>query len=64
MKPRDKAIDELKGGGYSFKRHGSKHDVYYNAEVGCIICLKRHDFDEDDLRYIKKEIKQNERRRG
>ena len=64
MKARDRAIAELNAGNYSFKRHGANHDIYYNPELGCMISLKRHDFDEDDLRYIKKEIKQNEQRRG
>ena len=64
MKPRDQAIAELKNSKYVFQRHGSKHDVYYNAEQGSMITLKRHDFDEDDLRYIRKEINQNKRRRG
>ena len=64
MKPREQAIAELKAENYDFKRHGSRHDIYYNAELGSMISLKRHDFDEDDLRYIKKEIKQNKRRRG
>ena len=58
MIPRKKAIKELKKNGYVFKRSGSNHDIYYNPELKCIIPLKRHDFDEDDLRYIVKEIKQ------
>ena len=64
MKPRDQAIAELNSGNYFFQRHGSNHDVYFNAEQGSMITLKRHNFDEDDLRYIRKEIKQNKRRRG
>lgn len=66
MKPRDQAISELNAEGYDFKRHGSKHDIYFNAESGSMISLKRHDFDESDLRYIRKEVKQNKnkRRRG
>ena len=64
MKPRNKAIQDLNEGGYAFKRSGANHDIYYNAEIGSIIPLKRHDFDEDDLRYIQKEIKQNKRGRG
>lgn len=59
MIPRKKAIKALKDGGYIFKRSGGNHDIYYNSKTGCIIPLKRHDFDEDDLRYILKEIKQN-----
>lgn len=62
MKPRDKAIVELNNGGYDFKRHGANHDIYYCPRTGCIIPLKRHDFDESDLRYIVSEIKKNERR--
>lgn len=64
MKPRAKAVEELEANGYSFKRHGQRHDIYYNAKVGCIIPLKRHDFDESDLRYIQNEIKKNNRDRG
>ena len=64
MKPRNKAIEDLNESGYIFKRNGGNHDIYYNAELGCMIPLKRHDFDEDDLRYIQKEIKQNRRGRG
>ena len=61
MTPHTKAIKELKSNGYELKRNGSNHDIYYNEKLGCMIPLKRHDFDEDDLRYIKKEIKQNSR---
>lgn len=64
MHPRKQAINDLTDEGYTFKRSGGNHDIYYNEELGCIIPLKRHDFDEDDLRYIRKEIKQNERKRG
>ena len=59
MKPRDQAISELENNGYAFKRHGANHDIYFNRILGRMISLKRHDFDESDLRYIKKEIKQN-----
>lgn len=64
MKPRNKAIQDLNNGGYTFKRAGGNHDIYYNPQLGCIIPLKRHDFDEDDLKYIQKEIKHNQRDRG
>lgn len=63
MKPRDKAIEELKTAGFEFKRHGANHDIYFNSKIGCLIPLKRHDFDESDLRYIKKEIKKCESER-
>ena len=60
MKPRKKAIELLNKSGYHFKRRGSNHDIYYNDRVGSLIPLKRHDFDEDDLLYIQKEIKHND----
>ena len=61
MKPRDEAIKDLNEAGYEFDRHGANHDLYKNKKTGKKIPLKRHDFDESDRRYIKKEIKQNER---
>lgn len=64
MKPRDKAINELKQNGYYLKRNGANHDIFYNEQTKCIIPLKRHDFDESDLRYIQKEIKHNLRQLG
>ena len=64
MKPRNKAVEDLNASGYTLKRKGANHDIYYNATIGCIIPLKRHDFDEDDLRYIQKEIRQNKMNRG
>lgn len=64
MKPRDKAITELNENGYYLKRNGANHDIYFNDQTKSIIPLKRHDFDENDLRYIQKEIKQNQRKKG
>lgn len=58
MTPLKKAIRELKENGYILARHGSNHDVYINKELRSMITLKRHDFDETDLRYIRKEIAQ------
>ena len=62
MKPRDKAIQELNANGYFFKRNGANHDIYYNDKTKSMIPLKRHDFDEDDLRYIVQEIKSGKKR--
>lgn len=64
MKPRAKAAAELEASHYILKCRGTNHDIYYNADLGCIIPLKRHDFDESDLRYILSEIKHNQRERG
>ena len=57
MTQRDIAIRDLNAAGYELERHGSKHDLFYNAELGTSITLKRGKFDEGDLRYIRKEIK-------
>ena len=55
MTPRKQAIRDLEANGYEFRRSGGNHDIYYCKETGTIIPLKRHDFDESDLRYIRKE---------
>ncbi|MCM1439152.1 MAG: type II toxin-antitoxin system HicA family toxin [Roseburia sp.] len=57
MNPRREAISQLEDGGYVFARHGANHDIYFNPETKITIPVKRHDFDEDDLRYILKEAK-------
>ena len=59
MTPRNQAIKDLEESGYQFKRHGARHDLYENPVNKHSIPLKRHDFDENDLRYIRKEIKQS-----
>ncbi len=56
MNIRKQAILYLKQNGYFLKRNGSKHDVYFNPKHNSMITLKRHDFDETDFRYIRKEI--------
>ncbi len=61
MNAHTKAIKELESAGYFLKRNGKSHDIYYNAKKRRSIPLKRHDFDEDDLRYILKEIQQGEK---
>lgn len=64
MSPRKMAIKDLTEAGYTLKRAGTNHDIYYNAQTGCIIPLKRHDFNDNDRKYIQREIKQAERKRG
>ena len=58
MDAHKRAVKALNTAGYFFKRTGANHDIQFNAENRRIIPLKRHDFDETDLRYIEKEIKQ------
>lgn len=57
MNPRKICIKQLEENGYRFKRSGGNHDIYYNPETKLTIPVKRHDFDEDDMRYILKEAK-------
>ncbi len=63
MTPRDQALRELEANGYTFDRHGSNHDIYYNEALMCAIPVKRHKFTENTLRYIRKEIKENQKLR-
>ena len=60
MNARRQAIKELNDNGYTLKRNGSKHDIYYNDKTGYTIPL-RHDFDDNDLKVIRKEIKKGGR---
>lgn len=60
MNARARTIKELEQAGFIFVRHGANHDIYYNAEAGVMIPVKRHDFDEDDMRYILKEAKKRQ----
>lgn len=55
MNPRKITIKLLLQYGYRLDRHGSNHDIYARPGDGQKIVLKRHDFDEDDMRYICKE---------
>ncbi len=53
-----KARKALKAAGFTLKRRVAKHDIYCNDECKAIIPLKRHDFNDNDLKYILKEIRQ------
>lgn len=64
MNPRNTTIKELESNGFRFVRHGANHDIYFNFETKITIPVKRHDFDEDDMRYILKEAKIKEGRNG
>ncbi len=55
MNPRKITIKELEKNGFVLKRHGANHDVYFNHITHQTIPVKRHDFDENDMRYIFKE---------
>lgn len=55
MSPRNITIKELEDNGYILKRHGKSHDIYYNPNTKSTIPVKRHDFNENDMKYIFKE---------
>lgn len=57
MDARKRTIKELEQVGFVFKRHGAGHDIYFHPATGTTIPVKRHDFDEDDMRYILKEAR-------
>lgn len=59
MNPRKETIIQLKRSGFLLARHGSNHDIYFNPTTKVTVPVKRHDFDEDDMRYILKEARGN-----
>lgn len=61
MSPRKTTVKALESNGFILKRHGANHDVYYNPETKQTIPVKRHDFNENDMRYIFKEAGINKR---
>lgn len=61
MNQRNITVKNLSNSGYQFKHSGRNHDIYYNPDTKYFMPLKREHFDEDDLRYIRKEIKQGGR---
>lgn len=61
MNPRKKTIKMLEANGFVFKRSGANHDIYFNPQTRVMIPVKRHDFDENDMRYIFKEAKIKQR---
>lgn len=59
MNPRKETIRILENDGFTLIRHGSNHDIYFHPAKCLRIPVKRHDFDDDDKRYILKEAKIN-----
>lgn len=62
MNPRRETIAALEENGFVLARHGGNHDIYFNPATKTTIPVKRHDFDESDMRYILKEAKINRRK--
>jgi len=55
MNQRQMTVDDLIENGFLLKREGKKHSIFWNPKTGQTIPVKRHDFNEDDRRYILKE---------
>ena len=64
MHPRKQAVNELERAGYILKRRGGNHDIYFDPLTMSMIPLKRHDFNDNDLRYILKEIHTAQNKKG
>lgn len=64
MNPRKETVTILEDNGYILARHGSNHDIYFNPATKITVPVKRHDFDEGDMRYILKEAKIDKKQAG
>ena len=62
MNPRKETIKLLVSNSYELKRRGANHDIYYSAVSHKTIPVKRHDFNDNDKRYILKEAGIDERK--
>ena len=55
MNPRKITIKKLEDNGYSLKRDGANHDIYFHPVDKQMVPVQRHDFNENDMRNILKE---------
>lgn len=55
MSPKQETIRDLLQNGFVLAREGKKHTIYYNPQTHQTIPVKRHDFNDNDRRYILKE---------
>ena len=55
MTPLRETIALLKANGFVKKREGKSHMIFFNPKTRVTVPVKRHDFDEDDMRYVLKE---------
>ena len=62
MNPRTQTIKDLEQSGYTLKRHGANHDIYFNPDTKSTIPVKRHDFNENNRKYILKEMNTGRKR--
>ncbi len=64
MSPLKLAEKALEDHGFVLRRHGRGHDIWFNPSLRRSISLKRHDFNDNDLKYILKEISALEKPKG
>lgn len=64
MNPRKETVNILEGDGFILARRGSNHDIYFHPQKKITVPVKRHDFDENDKRYILKEAKIDQKKMG
>ena len=55
MTPLQETLLALKEAGFILHREGKKHTIYYNPHTHQTIPVKRHDFNDNDKKYILKE---------
>lgn len=55
MSPRKMTIKLLKENGFVESREGANHTIFYNPETRRRIPVKRHDFNDNDMKYVLKE---------
>lgn len=55
MSPRKLTVNDLLKHGFKLAREGKNHTIYFNPVTKQTIPVKRHDFNENDRRYILKE---------
>ena len=63
MSPRARTIRRLLSAGWTFDRHGSRHDIYRSANGVDEVAVPRHNFDEDTERYVLKQAGIGSKRR-
>ena len=57
MSPLQTAKRDLKTAEFVIKRKDGKHEIYYHAAANVTIPVKRHDFNDNDLKNLRKQIR-------
>ncbi len=64
MNPRKIAIQELIENGYTLKRQGGDHMIFFNEETRTTIPIKRSAFNDHSLQVVRSEIKRARKKAG